>query len=84
MSTEQKTGITEESPGVRSSKRVVGICATALGGALLTTLFFFGVFRTTPITNSAVSIDAATTLFYGGLALLGITVAEAFAQSKHA
>ena len=35
MSEQPTTGITEESPGVRSSKRISGIALVATGGALL-------------------------------------------------
>ncbi len=74
------TGITEESPGVRSSKRVSGITAMALGGVLLVAVGVVAMFRQTPMPNAQLAIDAGRSLAVIGAALLGITTLEHFAK----
>lgn len=74
------TGIIEESPGVRSSKRVAGITAMGLGGSLLVAVGVIAMFRQTPMPNAQLTILAGQSLAAIGAALLGITTLEHFAK----
>lgn len=80
MSEQPTTGITEESPGVRSSKRIAGIALVATGGALLIAIAIVALLRQQPMPNAATSIEAGKALVFAGAALLGVTVFEAFAK----
>ena len=73
--------MTEESPGVRSSKRVAGISMVALGAGLLIAVGVVAMIRIAPMPNAPLAISAGQSLIAIGAALLGITVVEAFAKS---
>lgn len=74
------TTILEESPGVRSSKRTMGVSMVAAGGVLLVAVAVVALLRQTPMPNAQVAIDSGRALIVTGAGLLGITVVEAFAK----
>jgi len=68
------TGVLEESPGVKSSKRVAGFALIGAGGLLLGAVGIAAIFRV--IADAPTAISAGTTLAVIGASLLGVTVLE--------
>lgn len=71
---QSKTGILEESPGVKSSKRIMGAALIAAGCLLLAAVGVVAIFS--PIADSASALAAGQALVWCGAALLGVTVLE--------
>lgn len=71
---QQPTGIIEESPGVKSSKRLMGVVLVSSGAALLVAIGVVAIFRS--VTDSAAALDAGKALIWTGAALLGVGVLE--------
>jgi hypothetical protein len=76
----ETTGIIEEAPGVKSSKRFAGIALVGLGAGLLLALGIIAMFRVETMTNATIAITAGTTLVGIGAGLLGVTVLEGIGQ----
>jgi len=70
----QPTGLLEESPGVKSSKRVFGAALIGSGGLLLLAVGVSAIFR--PVTDPATALEAGKTLAIIGASLLGVGVLE--------
>lgn len=75
----QKTGIIEESPGVKSSKRFWGSVLLSAGGALIIALGVFSFFRQAADPETVRSCGVA--LIIVGGSLLGITVFEGISEA---
>ena len=69
-----KTKWYEESPGVVSSKRLMGGIVLATGMAMKVSLFLFAVFG--EINDPATATAQADSLVYAGAALLGLTIID--------
>jgi len=74
--TQQITGILEESPGVKSSKRAFGAALIGAGSLLLLAVGAVAIFRLEPMPNAQIAISAGVALITAGAALLGVTVLE--------
>ena len=74
------TSVFEESPGVRSSKRVAGLLMIAAGGAGLAAVIVVSLASKEPLANVGPAIQAGGALIATGSLLLGVTVVEAFAK----
>lgn len=70
----EKTGLLEQSPGVTSSKRVIGVTLVAAGGLLLVAAGVVAFFRL--ISDPSTVLSAGTTLLSLGAGLLGLTVVD--------
>lgn len=71
---DEKTGILEESPGVKSSKRVFGAALVTSGGLLLLGVGIAAIFR--PIADATAALEAGKALAITGAGLLGVGVLE--------
>lgn len=71
---EPRTGILEESPGVLSSKRVMGAALIATGGLLLVSVGVVAIFSV--VRDPSTVLAAGRALIIAGAALLGATVLE--------
>ncbi len=71
---ETNTGMLEESPGVKSSKRTAGISLVAAGGLLLMATGVVGLF--VKIADLEASLASGNALVWAGAALLGVTILE--------
>jgi hypothetical protein len=63
-----------------SSKRIVGVSLSGLGGTLATVLFFMSIFKS--ITDPETALDVVKLLLYSGIGVLLGSVAEYFAKGK--
>ena len=70
------TNMLEESPGVKSSKRLAGMILIATGCLLLVAVGIVALISIVPMVNAGIAISAGTTLVGIGSALLGVTVFE--------
>lgn len=71
---ETNTGMLEESPGVKSSKRTAGISLVVAGGLLLMATGAVGLF--VKIADLEASLSAGNALIWAGAVLLGVTILE--------
>lgn len=69
-----ETKLLEQSPGVKSSKRLFGACMVSAGGVLLLAVGISAIFRT--VADPATALDAGRALIITGAALLGVGVLE--------
>ena len=72
----------EETEGVTSSKRVMGVIAMIAGILLLVAIGIIATIKPDVMTNAQTAISAGTTLAGIGAGLLGITAIESFAGKK--
>ena len=72
------TGLLEESPGVKSSKRMFGAILIGAGGLLLTAIGTAAIFVV--VKDPATALDAGKSLVIVGASLLGIGVLEGIAK----
>ena len=72
----------EETEGVTSSKRVMGVIAMGAGILLLIAVGIIASIKPELMVNSLTAIQAGTTLAGIGAGLLGITAIETFAGKK--
>jgi hypothetical protein len=73
-----KTGIIEESPGVKTSKRFWGSILLGVGGLLIVALGVYSIFKTAADPDTVKSCGIALIVVGGGL--LGITVFEGISE----
>lgn len=74
MSDTVQTGILEQAPGEKSSKRYFGAALIAAGGLLLVAVGVVALFH--EITDPETALAAGKALIITGAALLGVTVFE--------
>ncbi len=72
--TTAQTGMLEEAPGVKSSKRFAGFVMIGAGCALLGGTGILALIR--PVADPQTALAAGTTLVSAGAALLGSTILE--------
>ncbi|MBL8965401.1 MAG: hypothetical protein JNG85_00250 [Spirochaetaceae bacterium] len=81
MNENQTTGPLEESPGVKSSKRIAGAVLVAAGSLLLVAAGTVALFNPEPMPNASVAIAAGSWLVGAGVSVLvGGTAAESLAK----
>lgn len=74
MSDTVKTGILEESPGVLSSKRVMGAALIVAGSLLLLAVGVVAIFR--QVADARTVIAVGQTLVISGAGILGVTALQ--------
>lgn len=72
----EQIGVLEESPGVKSSKRVAGFALIGVGALLLGFICIVALYRELEMPNAGTALAAASTLVITGAGLLGSTVLE--------
>ena len=73
------TGILEESPGVKSSKRYFGAALIGTGGLLLVGIGVAAIFR--EVRDPSTALEAGKALLVTGAGLLGVGVLEGVGHS---
>ncbi len=76
---EEKVKMLEESPGVKSSKRVWGSILVGAGGLLLAGVGIVAIM--VKVVDPETSLNAGTTLIVVGASLLGVTVLEGIGKA---
>lgn len=76
----KKTGMLEEAPGEKSSKRIMGTVAMASGIALDVFCGVMATLKSAPMPNASMTLQAGQALALVGAGLLGTTVVEKFAN----